>query len=83
VAPKPIATTAPAVTVLLIPEVVVMGERPKPKRHEAEPEAVHERVFCDQWPIVGQPLVAGDGPDERHQRRNMFAMAIPTLVVPQ
>jgi hypothetical protein len=34
-------------------------------------------------PIVGQPLVAGDGPDERHQRRNMFAMAIPTLVVPQ
>jgi hypothetical protein len=53
VAPKPIATTAPAVTVLLIPEVVVMGERPKPKRHEAEPEAVHERVFCDQWPSGG------------------------------
>jgi hypothetical protein len=36
--------------VLLIPEVVVMGERPKPKRHEAELETVHERVFCDRWP---------------------------------
>jgi hypothetical protein len=55
-APAPIAAPAPAATVLIIPEVVVMGERPKPKRaprYEAEPEAVHERVFCDRWPSGG------------------------------